>query len=186
MQSTDGRPATHAPGGVLRRSAYRSCYPEEWSPSGSSAIDKNLVTAVSAVRHRTSPQIWAPMDEIRDKLRCQKLIVGHRPSHMDKLLANPDEIVVQWFAVMAHGLIEYYSCCDNFYKVRHLVDYYIRWSAIFTLAKKHKTSARAIIRRYTKDLEITTYGGKRLARFPTSSGIQRTQHAVTGAEDFFS
>ncbi len=74
---------------------------------------------------------------------------------------------------MAQGLLEYYSCCDNFYKVRHLVDYYIRWSAIFTLAKKHKTSARVIIRRYTKHLLITTYEGKKLSRFPSSSGFRR-------------
>ncbi|KAL5752440.1 hypothetical protein ACOSQ2_022947 [Xanthoceras sorbifolium] len=45
----------------------------------------------------------------------------------------------------------------------------IRWSAIFTLAYKHKSSARNIIPKYSKDLNIVNQeGGKTLAKFPNS------------------
>ncbi|CAK7328599.1 unnamed protein product [Dovyalis caffra] len=60
-------------------------------------------------------------------------------------------------------------CCDNLYQVRTIVDYQIRWSAIFTLAHKHKSSARNIILKYSKDLNIVNKeGGKTLAEFPNS------------------
>ncbi|KAL5754406.1 hypothetical protein ACOSP7_022626 [Xanthoceras sorbifolium] len=45
----------------------------------------------------------------------------------------------------------------------------IRWSAIFTLAYKHKSSAQNIIPKYSKDLNIVNQeGGKTLAKFPNS------------------
>ncbi|CAI9115413.1 OLC1v1016313C1 [Oldenlandia corymbosa var. corymbosa] len=45
----------------------------------------------------------------------------------------------------------------------------IRWSAIFTLVHKHKSSARNIIPKYSKDSNIVNQeGGKTLAEFPNS------------------
>ncbi|KAF3452153.1 hypothetical protein FNV43_RR08251 [Rhamnella rubrinervis] len=61
------------------------------------------------------------------------------------------------------------TCRDNLYQVRTIVDHQIRWSAIFTLAHKHKSSARNIIPKYSKDLNIVNQeGGKTLAEFPNS------------------
>ncbi|WOK93402.1 maturase [Canna indica] len=60
-------------------------------------------------------------------------------------------------------------CCDNLYQVRTIVDHQIRWSAIFTPAHKHKSSARNIIPKYPKDSNIVNQeGGKTLAKFPNS------------------
>ena len=63
----------------------------------------------------------------------------------------------------------YYRCRDNLYQVRTIVDHQIRWSAIFTPAHKHKSSARNIIPKYSKDSNIVNQeGGKTLAEFPNS------------------
>ena len=78
--------------GILKKTVFRCRYPEHGT-SPCSTVNKSVVSA--AARQRACPEIWAPMAEIREKLRRQKLIVGHRPSHLDKLIANPDEIVVQ-------------------------------------------------------------------------------------------
>ncbi|WOL08065.1 hypothetical protein Cni_G16817 [Canna indica] len=60
-------------------------------------------------------------------------------------------------------------CCDNLYQVRTIIDHQIRWSAIFTPAHKHKSSARNIIPKYPKDSNIVNQeGGKTLAEFPNS------------------
>ncbi|KAI8568962.1 hypothetical protein RHMOL_Rhmol02G0241800 [Rhododendron molle] len=60
-------------------------------------------------------------------------------------------------------------CRDNLYQVRTIVDHQIRWSAIFTPAHKHKSSARNIIPKYSKDSNIINKeGGKTLAEFPNS------------------
>uniref|UniRef100_UPI003001F76E maturase-related protein n=1 Tax=Hippophae gyantsensis TaxID=193515 RepID=UPI003001F76E len=65
--------------------------------------------------------------------------------------------------------LSYYRCRDNLYQVRTIVDHQIRWSAIFTLAHKHKSSARNIIPKYSKDSNIVNQeGGKTLAEFPNS------------------
>jgi hypothetical protein len=85
-----------------------------------------------------------------------------------------DEDIVNWFAGVAISLLSHYRCCDNFYQVRTIVDYQIRWSAIFTLAHKHKSSARKIILKYSKDLHIVNQeGGKTLAEFPNSIELRK-------------
>ncbi|KAL0383824.1 UNVERIFIED_CONTAM: hypothetical protein Slati_4607400 [Sesamum latifolium] len=61
------------------------------------------------------------------------------------------------------------TCRDNLYQVRTIVDHQIRWSAIFTPAHKHKSSARNIIPKYSKDSNrVNQEGGKTLAEFPNS------------------
>jgi hypothetical protein len=85
-----------------------------------------------------------------------------------------DGDIVNWFAGIAISLLSYYRCCDNLYQVRTIVDHQIRWSAIFTLAHKHKSSTRNIILKYSKDLNIVNQeGGKPLAEFPKSIELSK-------------
>jgi hypothetical protein len=80
-----------------------------------------------------------------------------------------DGDIVNWSAGIAISPLSYYRCRDNLYQVRTIVDHQIRWSAIFTPAHKHKSSARNIIPKYSKDSNIVNQeGGKTLAEFPNS------------------
>jgi hypothetical protein len=80
-----------------------------------------------------------------------------------------DGDIVNWSAGIAISPLSYYRCRDNLYQVRTIVDHQIRWSAIFTPAHKHKSSARNIIPKYSKDSNIVNKeGGKTLAEFPNS------------------
>lgn len=93
-------------------------------------------------------QIEAPIKKILRRLRDRGIISRRRPSrpiHVASLTNVSDGDIVNWFAGIAISLLSYYRCCDNLYQVRTIVDYQIRWSAIFTLAHKHKSSARNII-----------------------------------------
>ncbi|WOK93117.1 maturase [Canna indica] len=92
-----------------------------------------------------------------------------RPIHVASLTNVSDEDIVNRSTGIAINLLSYYRCCDNLYQVRTIVDHQIRWSAIFTPAHKHKSSAWNIIPKYPKDSNIVDQeGGKTLAEFPNS------------------
>ena len=115
-------------------------------------------------------QIRAPIKKILRRLRDRGLIsrIRPRPIHVAFLTNVSDGDIVNWFAGIAISLLSYYRCCDNLYQVRTIVDRQIRWSAIFTLAHKHKSSAHNIILKYSKDLIVNQEGGQTLAEFPNS------------------
>ena len=82
---------------------------------------------------------------------------------------EPSTYSVNWSASIAISALSYYRSYDNLYKVRTIVDHQIRWSTIFTLAHKHKSSVRNIIPKYSKDSNIGNQeGSKTLAEFPNS------------------
>ena len=92
-------------------------------------------------------QIEAPINKILRRLRERGIISSRRPwpIHVACLTNVSDGDIVNWSAGIALSPMSYYRCRDNLYQVRTIVDHQIRWSAIFTLAHKHKSSARNII-----------------------------------------
>nr|QYA18245.1 maturase-related protein [Tetragonia tetragonoides] len=116
-------------------------------------------------------QIEAPIKKILRRLRDRGIISRRRPwpIHVACLTNVSDGDIVNWSAGIAISPLSYYRCRDNLYQVRTIVDHQIRWSAIFTPAHKHKSSARNIIPKYSKDSNILNQeGGKTLAEFPNS------------------
>lgn len=113
-------------------------------------------------------QIEAPIKKILRRLRDRGLISRIRPwpIHVACLTNVSDGDIVNWFAGIAISPLSYYRCRDNLYQVRTIVDYQIRWSAIFTLAHKLKSSARNIILKYSKskDLNIVNQEGGKTPR----------------------
>nr|UTS76391.1 maturase [Cuscuta mexicana] len=120
-------------------------------------------------------QIEAPIKKILRRLRDRGLISRRRPwpIHVACLTNVSDGDIVNWSAGIAISPLSYYRCRDNLYQVRTIVDYQIRWSAIFTPAHKHKSSARNIILKYSKDSHIVNQeGGKTLAEFSNSIEVR--------------
>jgi hypothetical protein len=119
------------------------------------------------------PQINAPLMSIRDKLRQRGIISkSNKPIAIGRLIHVPDDKIVSWYNAVGRGLLNYYCCCQNFYKVKDYVDYMVRWSAIHTLAGKHKMSCKKIIEKHTKNLVIKDKEGFILASFKKSSEIK--------------
>lgn len=118
-------------------------------------------------------QINAPLDMIRIKLRERGVISkSNKPKAIGRLIHVPDNEIVKWFNAVGRGLLNYYCCCQNFYKIKNYVDYMVRWSAIHTLAGKHKSSSRKIIAKHTKDLIIKDEEGFVLTQFMSSAEIR--------------
>jgi hypothetical protein len=115
-------------------------------------------------------QIEAPIKKILRRLRDRGIISRRRPwpIHVACLTNVSDGDIVNWSAGIAISPLSYYRCRDNLYQVRTIVDHQIRWSAIFTPAHKHKSSARNIIPKYSKDSIVNQEGGKTKAEFPNS------------------
>lgn len=140
-----------------------------YTPAGRKAAGEGGGHWAGSISSEFPIQIEAPIKKILRRLRDRGLISRRRPwpIHVACLTNVSDGDIVNWSAGIAISPLSYYRCRDNLYQVRTIVDHQIRWSAIFTLAHKHKSSARNIIPKYSKDSNILE-GGKILAKFPNS------------------
>jgi len=105
------------------------------------------------------------------KAQDQGIISQKKVAHLTYVarltnISNKD--IINWFASVVRGFLSYYRYCDNLYQIWTIVDYHICWSAIFTLANKHKSSTQKIIPKHSKDLHIVNGEGGTLVSFPTS------------------
>ncbi|GLT65676.1 hypothetical protein SLA2020_380910 [Shorea laevis] len=142
-----------------------------YTPAGRKAAGEGGGHWAGSISSEFPIQIEAPIKKILRRLRDRGIISRRRPwpIHVACLTNASDGDIVNWSAGIAISPLSYYRCRDNLYQVRTIVDHQIRWSAIFTLAHKHKSSARNIIPKYSKDSNIVNKeGGKTLAEFPNS------------------
>nr|AMC32918.1 MatR [Euphorbia marginata] len=142
-----------------------------YTPAGRKAAGEGGGHWAGSISSEFPIQIEAPIKKILRRLRDRGIISRRRPwpIHAACLTSVSDGDIVNWSAGIAISPLSYYRCRDNLYQVRTIVDHQIRWSAIFTLAHKHKSSARNIIPKYSKDsIIVNKEGGKTLAEFPNS------------------
>lgn len=142
-----------------------------YTPAGRKAAGEGGGHWAGSISSEFPIQIEAPIKKILRRLRDRGIISRRRPwpIYVACLTNVSDGDIVNWSAGIAISPLSYYRCRDNLYQVRTIVDHQIRWSAIFTLAHKHKSSARNIIPKYSKDSNIVNQeGGKTLAEFPNS------------------
>ncbi|KAG0621241.1 hypothetical protein M758_3G003800 [Ceratodon purpureus] len=120
-------------------------------------------------------QLLAPMEIITEKLRMKGILQPSKalPTVLTSMLSSSDEAIVSYFAALGTCLLSYYRCCDNFQKVRRLVDYQVRWAALFTLGSKHGCSAKKIISQFSRGPRILNRKGSVVVEFPSSPYIAR-------------
>nr|GMC58543.1 maturase [Ipomoea batatas] len=156
---------------AVSRSGMRARKFALYTPAGRKAAGEGGGHWARSISSEFPIQIEAPIKTILRRLRDRGLISRRRPwpIHVACLTNVSDGDIVNWSAGIAISPLSYYRCRDNLYQVRTIVDYQIRWSAIFTPAHKHKSSARNIILKYSKDSHIVNQeGGKTLAEFSNS------------------
>nr|GLL25523.1 Domain X [Ipomoea trifida] len=156
---------------AVSRSGMRARKFALYTPAGRKAAGEGGGHWARSISSEFPIQIEAPIKKILRRLRDRGLISRRRPwpIHVACLTNVSDGDIVNWSAGIAISPLSYYRCRDNLYQVRTIVDYQIRWSAIFTPAHKHKSSARNIILKYSKDSHIVNQeGGKTLAEFSNS------------------
>ena len=99
-------------------------------------------------------QIYAPADTIKHRLKYKGVISKKgKPLAFNFMTQESDKTIITWYASLARSLLTYYSCVNNFYKIKSIVNYQIKWSMYNTLAKKHKISLRRLLFSYGQEFE---------------------------------
>ncbi len=137
------------------------------------APERNAKDVPTNQRRAFRIQIYAPLSRILDKLRARGIINAEgRPTSVPVLATQDDVTITQWYGSVAHGFLSYYRCCDNFYKIKRVVDYQLRWSCLHTLSHKMKAKGVGkVINKYTHELRVETAKGPRVY-FPTPTELR--------------
>jgi retron-type reverse transcriptase len=147
-----------------------------WENSLASVVmddSKSHYNNLKGCNEAVSLQISAPLRAILEKFRSKGLISkSNRPIGLNQMYTQSDADIIKWFNVVGRGYLNYYRCCNNFYKVKNYVNYMVRWSAIHTLSRKHKLSSRKVIKKWSKDLVIMDSDNYIIAQFISNTDIK--------------
>lgn len=112
----------------------------------STGINTNTKKKVVITKINLPIQIYAPIKEIQNKLRKKGMICKQgKPKVVYSLQNQTDKKIMKWFVKLGQGQLNYYHGANNFSRVKRIVNYFMRWSAFHTLAKKYKCSLKQII-----------------------------------------
>ena len=83
---------------------------------------------------------------------CQAYMVNGKPAHRNELLADDDYTIISRYQAEFRGVVQYYLLALN---VSHFgkLQWVMQQSLAKTLAAKHKTSTRKMVRRYKSTVE---------------------------------
>ncbi|XP_024524942.1 uncharacterized protein LOC112344431 [Selaginella moellendorffii] len=153
---------------------YRSILKENRDPKP--VLPKNKSKRLEMVQtYGALPiRLIAPLDTIMAELRYIGMIKPDsiRPDAVCSFLNAPDESIVSYFAAIAYALLVYYRCSDNYIKVKRIVDYQVRWSALITLAAKHDFTTRKSILEFKRGPQMVK-GQDVVASLPSTPAISR-------------
>lgn len=118
-----------------------------------------------ASRKSLPPQIRTDRRKIYEKLIEGNIISPElKPVSKNQILMASDLDIISYYNSLGHGLLSYYRCCDDLFKVKNIVRYFLRFSLIRTLKNKHKLrSTAAVFRKYGPALQVSQ--GGRTAKF---------------------
>lgn len=97
-----------------------------------------------------SIRILFPKEQFVKKLRFLGILhkIMTKPVGVGFLAAFPDHEIVRWYSLRAHGIWNYYSCSDNIWDGKNILNWMLRYSLLGTLAMKHKSTIKQTIQKY--------------------------------------
>lgn len=136
-----------------------------------------------------SLQIYAPIWEIKNRMKSWGMISpGGFPKASGAIFRYHDISIIEYYKRKALGFLSYYRPAVNYYNVKKLADYHLRWSLLHTLAGKYKSKIHEIIKKYGKTPKIILIDkGKEwtLASYLTPNVINHRDRGFTLAHDPF-
>lgn len=138
------------------------------------------IRVVSSVKLKRQVRILFPKEGYSKKLRSLGIIHKNitKPTGVGFLTSLNDHDIISWFSLKASGIWNYYSCADNIWDVKQLINWKLRYSLLGTLAMKHKSSIKQCIKKYsvapTLFYDYESKGNKMknvLVQFPTKEFI---------------
>lgn len=108
------------------------------------------------------PMIVINRGNIYDKLKAANIInAKNNPASKVNITITSNYNIIKYFNNIAWGLLSYFRCADDFFRMKSIVNWFIRYSAISTIKHKHKLASRkAVLDKYGIDLTFTNQEGK--------------------------
>jgi hypothetical protein len=130
-------------------------------------------------------KIYVPQDSFVNRMRDWGMI----DKNVNKPVANTyvfkyhDVNIINHYKSKAVGVLEYYKPANNFHWLKKQIDYHMRYSLLFTLARKHRKSVSKIIGLIGRNASIYVQTSddklKKIASFLISSEIQGYKKGFT-------
>lgn len=98
-----------------------------------------------------SIRILFPKKDFVKKLWNLKVLhkVKTKPVGVGFLASLEDYEIIRWFSLKAYAIWNYYSCSDNIWDVKNILNWVLRYSLLGTLAMKHKSTIKQSIQKYS-------------------------------------
>lgn len=121
-------------------------------------IEKAITVPVNNVKpYLCKPTINADLKNIYHQLKRSEIIQKNRMKVNTKksLMLYEDYKIIQLFSNVATSILNYFSCCDNFSKVKSIVYHFVRLSLATTIMQKHKISSTyQVFKEYGENIRI--------------------------------
>lgn len=123
---------------------------------------EKIQVLTGVVVHGSRPVIVINRDKIYDKLKANYIInVKKNPASKSNIITASNYNIIQYFNRVACGLLSYFRCADDFCRIKNIVNWFIRYSAISTIKHKNKLPSRkTVLDKYGQDLSFTNQEGK--------------------------
>lgn len=110
------------------------------------------------------PIIKINKKKVYDKLLTNGIMNSkNNPCCKVNITSSSDYNIVLYFRRVMSGLLSYYRCADDFYKMKNIVNWFVRYSAISTLKHKHRLASRkTVVDKYKIDLECENHKGNKV------------------------
>lgn len=146
---------------------------------------KSIYKTLCSYKHCASPVLYAPRESITRWMRNWGMInaISNKPIPNKMLFKYHDLSIILYYRGKAIDILEYYKPAQNFYLIKKQVNYHMRYSLLFTLAKKHKTSTSKIVQVIGKNASIYINNGfrklKKVASFLTPLDIRNKKNGFS-------
>jgi Type II intron maturase len=121
-------------------------------------IKKATTTFIDKTKpYLCQPIINADLTHIYHQLKKNEIVQKNRMKVNTKksLILYEDYKIIQLFSNAAASILNYFSCCDNFSKVKSIVYYFVRLSLATTIMQKHKMSSTyQVFKEYGENVRI--------------------------------
>lgn len=147
-------------------------------------INENIIQNFETGIHPAGgPLIMIDREEVYERLQFAKIMNRKRnPCCKNNIVAASDYNIVVYFNRVAYWLLNYFRCADDFFRLKSIVNWFIRYSAISTIKFKHKLSSRKIvIEKYGKELTFTNHKGKIVSLISTDTVMATRKDFLTNS-----
>lgn len=117
---------------------------------------------------------------IKITFSMKKVLLGLKDHGIVRLTSNNKFIPISYKPILSFkitdivlflrnvfiNIVSYYSCCDNWYNVKSLINYYGKYCAAMTIAHKTKIKLTKVFKKYGNYLKIYSDQNKILAHWP--------------------